>query len=111
MTVAGGAKLLLAVGNNLKNFAFTNDDIAVIKVFAEQISIAVENDVLMKEADRLKIKDETTGLFNRSYIVGRLKEEIQRSVVSQRPCSFILVDIDDFKKYREKKASRTRKRL
>lgn len=105
MAVARGIKLLLVVGNNLKNFTFTNDDIEVLKVFAEQVSIAIENDILIRAARKLEIKDERTGLFNRAYIIGRLKEEIQRSVVSQRPCSFILFDVDDFRKYREKKGN------
>ena len=34
--------------------------------------------------------------------MGRLKEEIERSVVSQRPCSFVLINIDGFKEYEEK---------
>lgn len=96
-----GAKALLIVGSNAKNFTYTSDDIDVIRVFVEQIAIAIENDILIKKAEKLQIKDELTGLFNKTYMLGRLDEEIKRSVVSQRPCSFILADLDNYKDYRK----------
>ena len=97
------AKILLVVGNAESNFTYTNEDIELVKVFIEQISIAVENDVLVKKADKLEIKDGLTGLFNKRYIVNRLGEEIERSLVSQRPCAFILFDMDGFKDYEKKR--------
>ena len=97
------ARALLVVGNDIKNVTYTNDDVGIIKVFAEQISIAIENDSLIKKAERLQIKEERTGLFNMTYIINRLNEEIQRSIISQRPCAFMLLDLDDFKEYQEKR--------
>jgi len=102
LRAAKKAKAMLVMGNSVKNFTYTSDDIDMIKVFAEQISIAIENDALMKKAETLEIKDSISGLFNRSYITSRLKEEIQRSIVSQRPCSFIIANIDGFKQYESK---------
>ncbi|MBL7155575.1 MAG: diguanylate cyclase [Candidatus Omnitrophica bacterium] len=96
-------KALLVTGNGIKNFTYTNDDVEIIKVFTEQIAIAIENDVLMKTAEKLQIKDQLTGLFNKDFMKRRLNEEIQRSFISHRPCSFILLDIDDFKKYETEK--------
>ncbi|MBN1353113.1 MAG: diguanylate cyclase [Candidatus Omnitrophica bacterium] len=98
-----GTDVLLISGNNAKNFTFTSDDVDIIRIFAEQITIAIENDFLMRKAEKLEIKDEVTGLFNRGYIQHRLSEEIKRSVVSQRPCSLILIDLDDFKAYLKEK--------
>ncbi len=94
---------LVVFGNNIKNFTFTNDDIAIIKIFVEQIAIAIENEFLIKKAEKLEIKDKLTGLFNRAYMVHRLDEEIKRSIICRRSCSFILIDIDDFKKYQDEK--------
>ncbi|MFC1576237.1 diguanylate cyclase domain-containing protein [Candidatus Omnitrophota bacterium] len=105
MILTKGGSALLVIGNNIKNFTYTNDDIDMIKVFTEQIAIAIENDILIKKAKELEIKDELTGLYNETYILMRLKEEIQRSVVSQRPCAFILVDIDGFREYSDKKGA------
>lgn len=90
---------LLIVGNFDKNFSATNDDMDMIKIFAKQISIALENQLLLKNAEYLALKDDLTGLYNKSYILSRLGEEIERAVIYQRPCSFIVMDIDDFKKY------------
>jgi len=98
-----GAKALLIAGNHAMNFTYTNEDIDAIRVFAEQIAIAIENDMLISKADKLEIKDSVTGLFNKQYILTRLKEEIGRSVVSQRPCSFAIINIDSFKEYENKK--------
>ena len=96
---------LVVFGNSIKNFTFTNDDIEIIRIFVEQISVAMENEFLIKKAEKLEIKDKLTGLFNKSYMVRRLEEEIKRSIICRRPCSFILIDIDDFKKYEDKKGA------
>lgn len=98
-------KAVLLFGNNIKNFTYTNDDIEIIKIFVEQVSIALENEFLIKKAEKLEIKDALTGLFNKSYMLHRLNEEIKRSIVCRRPCSLILMDIDEFKKYRDEKGA------
>lgn len=98
-------RAILIAGSNIKNFTYTSDDLEIIKVFVEQASIAIENDLLMKKAEKLQIKDELTGLFNEGYMTGRLREEIERSKLCQRPCSFILLEIDDFGKYEERKGA------
>ena len=103
LVVSRNVRGLLVVGNNLDNFTYTSDDIEYLKVFAEQVSIAIENDVLLRKARKLEIKDDLTGLFNKSYIVNRLSEEIERAVAAQRPCSYLVFDLDDFKKYEEEK--------
>jgi len=102
MMAAGEKRIFLIVGNNNKNYTYTNDDMEILRVFAEQLLIAIENDMLLKKAEKLEIKDEATGLFNRTYMVDRLKEEIERSIHSHRPCSFITIDIDGFMDYRNK---------
>jgi len=93
---------LLLIGNRIKDFAYTNEDIDTIKVFAKQLSIAVENDMLNKKAASLSIKDELTGLYNRNFIRPRLNEEIGRAMLYQRPCSFVVLSIDDFNEFRSK---------
>lgn len=93
---------LVIIGNNINGFTYTNEDIDLIKVFAKQLSIAVENDMLVKKADMLAIRDDLTGIYNKNFIMARLKEEIGRAVLYQRPCSFVVIDIDGFKDYRNK---------
>lgn len=92
---------ILAVGNKKEDFVFKDDEKELLKVFLKQASIAVENDLLMKKAKELAVKDELTGLYNESYIHTRLGEEIKRAVMYQRPCGYLLVDVDDFKSFHE----------
>lgn len=88
----------LIIGNQLDDFAYTDDDIETYKVFTTQIAIAIESDYLFKRAKELAIADELTGLYNKKYITTRLEEEIKRAILHQRPCSFVIIDVDDFSK-------------
>jgi len=90
---------MLIVGNNEENSIFAEDDKELLKVFAKQIFIAVENDRLVKKSKELTVKDEITGLYNHNYMKTRLDEEIRRAAVYQRPCGYLLIDIDDFKNF------------
>ncbi|MCX5687307.1 MAG: diguanylate cyclase [Candidatus Omnitrophica bacterium] len=101
MPVTSAGKLcgMLIVGNNEKDFIFTDDEKELLKVFAKQISIALENDILARKSKELAIKDEVTCLYNYNYMKTRLDEEIKRALVYQRPCGYLLVDIDDFKNF------------
>ena len=87
---------ILSFGNAASDYEFRDDDIEVLKLLAKQIAIAIENEKLTKKAKELSIKDELTGLYNEKYITGRLDEEIKRAIVYQRPCSFAILNIDDF---------------
>ncbi len=99
VTAAGKLCGMLIVGNNEENFIFADDDKELLKVFAKQISIAVENDMLIKKSKELAVKDEVTGLYNYNYMKTRLDEEIKRAIAYQRPCGYLLVDVDDFKNF------------
>ena len=90
---------ILGIGNNKENFSFVVSDSELLDIFAKQISIAVENDILTHKVEKLEIKDVLTGLYNKNYIFNRLQEEIKRAIAYQRPCAFVLFNIDDFKKF------------
>ncbi|MBU0759120.1 MAG: diguanylate cyclase [Candidatus Omnitrophica bacterium] len=88
---------ILIVGNNKEDYAFKEDEKELLKVFSKQTSIAFENDLLILKARELAVKDELTDLYNQSYIHTRLDEEIKRAITYQRPCGYLLIDVDDFK--------------
>jgi len=92
---------LLLIGTMLDDYRFKPDDTDVIKVFARQITIAIESDILHRKAKELTIRDELTDLYNKGYILTRLEEEIKRAIFYQRPCSLIAFNIDGFKKFRD----------
>lgn len=95
-------KAVLGVANSRENFLYTKDDIELLDIFSKQIAIAIENDILAHRVEKLETKDILTGLYNKNFIANRLQEEIKRAIVYQRPCSFVVFDIDNFKSYREK---------
>lgn len=92
---------MLLIGNDADNFAFNTDDLELVKVFAKQVAIAYDSDVLAKKVKELAIKDDLTDLYNEKYITARLGEEIKRSILYQRPCSYVVFNIDGFNKFRE----------
>ena len=92
---------LLGVGNTREDFSYSKEDIELLDIFSKQIAIAVENDILTRNVRRLEVKDSLTGLYNEAFMRNRLNEEIKRAIAYRRPCSFIVVDIDNFKKYNQ----------
>ena len=98
----GKVKAILGIANTRENFSYSNDDIELLGIFSKQIAIAIENDILAHCIEKLETKDILTGLYNQGFIVSRLQEEIKRAILYQRPCTFIIFDIDNFKNYREK---------
>lgn len=99
ISIAGKPYGVLVVGNKQDGFVFLDDERELLRVFLKQVSIAIENDLLIKRAKELAIKDELTNTYNQSYINNRLDEEIKRSIMYQRPCGYILIDVDGFNEF------------
>jgi len=97
----GKVMAVIGIGNTQEAYLFRKEDIELLDVFAKQVAIAVENDVLMRRVEKLEIKDALTDLYNDTFIRTRLQEEIRRSIAYQRPCSFIFFDIDNFKSFNQ----------
>ncbi len=92
---------MLLIGNDADDFVFEKDDLELAKVFTKQAAIAYESNELAKKVKQSAIKDDLTDLYNQKYITVRLDEEIRRAIFYQRPCSYILFNVDDFNKFRE----------
>ncbi|MCU0666772.1 MAG: diguanylate cyclase [Candidatus Omnitrophica bacterium] len=100
--VRGSLSSILVIGNNREDFCYHEEDVELLDIFAKQLSIAVENDMLSGWVDELEIKDNLTGLYNESFIKSRLQEEIKRAIVYQKPCSLVIFNIDNFQNYSHK---------
>lgn len=87
---------LLAVANNTDDFAFKTDDLNILSLFSQNISLLFEHKKLSVKVDELEIFDYLTGLYNEKFIMKRLDEEIGRAVIYQRPCGFLLMEILNF---------------
>ncbi|MEI6631393.1 MAG: diguanylate cyclase [bacterium] len=94
----GSVSGILGIGNTEDSFLYKKDDIELLDIFIKQLAIALENDLLSHRLEKLEIKDRLTGLYNESFIRNRLGEEIRRAITYQRPCAFVLLNIDDFSK-------------
>lgn len=101
LVVRGREVGCLCVGNHAIGYVFPPEFVELLSIFAKQIAIAVENDRLVHQTTELAIKDELTGLYNEHYLRTRLDEEIKRAIAYQRPCAFVLFEIDDFQRYSE----------
>lgn len=92
---------ILGVGNSQEEFCYKKEDLELLDIFAKQTAIAIENDILIRRAGELEVKDALTGLYNQAFLHSRLQEEIKRAVIYQRPCALILIDIDNFQQYKQ----------
>ncbi|MDP2044290.1 MAG: diguanylate cyclase [Candidatus Omnitrophota bacterium] len=95
-------KAILGIGNTREGFQYNKDDIELLDIFSKQVAIAIENDIMASRIEKLEIKDALTGLYNQAFINSRLQEEIKRAIAYQRPCAFIIFNVDNFSNYRDK---------
>jgi two-component system cell cycle response regulator len=76
---------------------FNDNDLATIRTFASQATVAVDNVLLHEEAQRLSITDGLTGLWNYRYFTMTVGKEIERAVRFGRPLALLMLDLDHFK--------------
>jgi diguanylate cyclase (GGDEF)-like protein len=83
--------------NSSKTKIFTNDHLRLLDTIALLASSALSNAMLFEETERLAIRDSLTGLYVRRYFFERLKEEHRRALMTNRPISLLMCDLDHFK--------------
>jgi two-component system cell cycle response regulator len=76
---------------------FDDNDLATIRTFANQATVAVDNVLLHEEAQRLSITDGLTGLWNYRYFTMTVAKEIERAARFSRPLALLMLDLDHFK--------------
>jgi len=81
---------------------FTEDELYVLSLLADQAAIAIDNAQLHEEVRRQAITDGLTGLYNHRYFYDRLSAELMRSMRYRHSCSLIMLDLDDFKSYNDR---------
>jgi len=96
-----GALLLLSEPNTAVILAVDNlphDQREKFRIVSMQLALEIKKVLLYEAVEELAITDGLTGLYVRRYFSERLKEEMERSRRSGFLFSFIMVDIDNFKK-------------
>lgn len=99
VTSKGNVFGLLIAGNDEANFVCTSTEKEIFHLISKQVAIAVTNDLLVKEIEKLEVTDHLTGLFSNTFTRKRLAEEVKRAAGLQKPCSFLLFGIDKFEDY------------
>ncbi len=95
---------ILNVSDKTTGDVFIDDDLAIIRNFANYASIAIKSLSYYNLAEQMKelsMTDHLTGLFNRRYFQDRLAEELDRSERHDLSFSLCIIDIDDFKLFND----------
>lgn len=81
---------------------FSKAELRALRLLGAQAAIAIENARLYAVTRLQAITDGLTGLYNVRHFYAALEAEIQRSRRYDRPCSLIMLDLDDFKTYNDR---------
>ena len=92
---------LLVVFTN-KDRIFSGEDRDLLKAIANEMSIGINNMMLLENTKKFSVTDELTGLYNRRYFFEMLDVEMNRSGRTTRPFSLAMLDLDGFKEYNDK---------
>jgi diguanylate cyclase (GGDEF)-like protein len=72
---------------------YTEDEFELVRLFAAQVSIALQNAEVHRAVQIRAQTDDLTGLLNH----GTFQRWLEQSVESREPFSLIMLDLDDFK--------------
>ncbi len=92
---------VVILGSHKEQIALSEDDLKVLNLFAQNISLLWEHKRLWRKVEELEIIDDLTDLYNERYIFKRLEEEINRATAYQRPCGFLLLEMKNYFAYQK----------
>ena len=99
--VAGGETIgVLSVTDKRDDLPFANEDVVALRAIGVLAGSALAAARIEGEAARLAhaaTTDSLTGLLNRTYLDGRLHQEIERAKREHASLALLIADIDDFK--------------
>lgn len=103
--IGGGRKVgVLNVTDKAGGGAYDDTDLNLLETVAPQVALALDRAELFHKATQfelLSITDPLTNLKNRRYLEERVNDELKRSNRYHYQMSFMMLDIDDFKKYND----------
>jgi two-component system cell cycle response regulator len=77
---------------------FEDRDIEIVREFVAKATVAIDNVLMHREAQRLSVTDGLTGLWNYRYASLALEREVERAQRFGHPLSLIMLDLDRFKR-------------
>jgi len=81
--------------------AFDEDNLRLLNIIGQQVSIALENAELYEKMHELATIDNLTGIYNRLYFQDRLKQEFEDAQNNGYELSLAIFDIDHFKRFND----------
>ncbi|NTV29372.1 MAG: sensor domain-containing diguanylate cyclase [Candidatus Omnitrophica bacterium] len=81
---------------------FAKEDLRFLKAIGDVAAVTIENAQLYDKVEDLAIRDSLTGLYLRRYMLDRLAEELNRHLRRDQEMSFIMFDLDYFKRYNDR---------
>jgi diguanylate cyclase (GGDEF)-like protein len=85
-----------------KPSAFRVEDFDLLRTLSHLISAGLEKAELFRKTLELSRVDELTGMLNYRVLIEKLDEEVRRKLRTGREFSFIMIDIDDFKRINDR---------
>ncbi len=97
----GGKTLGVLYVNYAEPHVFSKIEQNILRTFANQTAVALENARLYNQVQEQARRDSLTQVYNHGYFLQRLTEEVGRALAAQTPLALIMLDIDHFKKYND----------
>jgi diguanylate cyclase (GGDEF)-like protein len=94
----GGLHGLVLFGRKIVDQDYTTAEILYVDRFIRFLSIAIQNNLFHESA----ITDSKTGLYNHSYFMKRLEQEIARIDRHRSLAGIAMLDVDHFKMFNDK---------
>lgn len=93
---------VIASGNYAEDMVFGEDEAGVLKAYEKELILGFQSSQVFERVKSIEVVDSMTGLYTRAFLEDRLEDEINRAVYYQRPCSILIINLDDFEKYAER---------
>lgn len=81
--------------------AFDEDNLRLLNIIGQQVSIALENAELYERMHEMATVDNLTGVYNRLYFQDRLQKEFENAQKEGYSLSLAIFDIDHFKRFND----------
>jgi len=98
--VSNQVKGIIHLDASRKN-AFAKEDLTLVELLAKEASIAMERSFLYAQVRDTSVRDGLTGCYNRRKFDVDIAAEIAEAKQQGKPLSFLMIDIDWFKKYND----------
>ena len=91
----------ILVDNIFNRKPITKSDVRMLTMFASHAGLAIENSRLYEETVYLSNTDWLTKLWNYGKFHQNLSNELERAQVNNTSVSFVMIDVDNFKRYND----------